>query len=148
MILAPKRGDTITVTEGEAVFDAGAVASDYLSENRFIGDVNLQLASQAFQGGTVSNFIGDITLDLSGVALAEGERNLTISGFIGDVTLLAPKNVAYAIMVSVAIGDLVMFGRKEDGFGVKRVHKSAGYEASITRLNIHVSFFIGDIKAF
>ncbi|MDZ7343866.1 MAG: cell wall-active antibiotics response protein LiaF [candidate division KSB1 bacterium] len=147
MILAPKIGDNpVTVSQGEASW--GAITTDYLSENRFIGDVNVQVASQAFQGGTVSNFIGDITLDLSGIALAEGERNLTISGFIGDVTLVAPKNVAYAITASVAIGDLFMFGKKEDGLGVKRTHKSAEFDSSITRLNIYISFFIGDIKVF
>jgi lia operon protein LiaF len=126
----------------------GAFSTDYLSESRFIGDVNLQVTSTAFQGGTVSNFIGDINLDLSGITLAEGQRNLTISGFIGDVNLVAPKSVPYAVTASLAIGDLVMFGRKEDGFGVNRTYKSPEFEASITRLNIRISFFIGDIKVF
>ncbi|MGH7450244.1 MAG: cell wall-active antibiotics response protein LiaF [bacterium] len=126
----------------------GAFSTDYLSESRFIGDVNLQVTSTAFQGGTVSNFIGDINLDLSGITLAEGQRNLTISGFIGDVNLMAPKSVPYAITASLAIGDLVMFGRKENGFGVNRTYKSPEFDASITRLNIRISFFIGDIKVF
>jgi lia operon protein LiaF len=126
----------------------GAFSTDYLSESRFIGDVNLQVTSTAFQGGTASNFIGDINLDLSGITLAEGQRNLTISGFIGDVNLVAPKNVPYAVTASLAIGDLVMFGRKEDGFGVNRTYKSPEFDASITRLNIRISFFIGDIKVF
>lgn len=123
-------------------------STDYLSESRFIGDINLQITSQAFQGGTASNFIGDINLDLSGITLAEGQRNLTISGFIGDVNLVAPKNVPYAISASLAIGDLAMFGRKEDGVGLNRTHKSTGFDEAITRLNIRISFFIGDIKVF
>jgi len=125
-----------------------AYSTDYLAENRFVGDTHLQINSQAFQGGTASNFIGDVTLDLSGITLAEGQRNLTVSGFIGDVTLVAPKNVPYAIHASITIGDLVMFGRKEGGFGLNRVHKSPNFDAAITRLNIRVSFFIGDIKIF
>jgi len=125
-----------------------AFATDYLSENRFVGDIHLQINSKTFQGGTASNFIGDVNLDLSGIALAEGQRNLTVSGFIGDVNLIAPKNVPYAINASLALGDLVMFGRKEDGFGLNRTHKSAGFDTAITRLNIRVSFFIGDIKVF
>jgi lia operon protein LiaF len=123
-------------------------STDYLSESRFIGDINLQINSQAFQGGTASNFIGDINLDLSGIALAEGQRNLTISGFIGDINLIAPKNVPYSINVSIALGDLIMFGRKEDGVGVNRNFKSADFDTAITRLNIRISFFIGDIKVF
>lgn len=134
---------------GEAGFTGGsAYSTDYLSENRFIGDTHLQINSQAFQGGTASSFIGDVTLDLSGIALAEGQRNLTVSGFIGDVTLVAPKNVPYSIHAAITIGDLVMFGRKEGGFGLTRVHKSPDFDAAITRLNIRVSFFIGDIKIF
>lgn len=127
---------------------AATFSTDYLSENRFIGDINLQVTSTAFQGGNTSNFIGDINLDLSGITLAEGQRNLTISGFIGDVTLVAPKNVPYAITASLAIGDLVMFGRKEDGIGLNRNFKSADFDNAITRLNIRISFFIGDIKIF
>lgn len=138
-----------TPISGEAGFATRpAYSTDYLSENRFIGDTHLQINSSAFQGGTASNFIGDVTLDLSGITLAEGQRNLTVSGFIGDVTLVAPKNVPYAIQIALTIGDLVMFGRKEGGFGLTRVYKSADFDAAITRLNIRVSFFIGDIKIF
>lgn len=152
MLISRKSHEPMTIPSTDSGTSAGpspgAFSTDYLSENRFIGDVNLQVTSSAFQGGTVSNFIGDINLDLSGITLAEGQRNLTISGFIGDVNLVAPKNVPYAVTASLAIGDLVMFGRKEDGFGVNRTYKSSEFEASITRLNIRISFFIGDIKVF
>jgi len=133
----------------EVNFSSGpAFSTDYLSESRFIGDIHLQVNSKAFQGGTASNFIGDVSLDLSGIALAEGQRNLTVSGFIGDINLVAPKNVPYAINASVAMGDLVMFGRKEDGIGLNRTHKSPDFDTAITRLNIRISFFVGDVKIF
>jgi lia operon protein LiaF len=152
ILMARKSADTVVLPPSEPhagpAPSPSAFSTDYLSESRFIGDVNLQVTSTAFQGGTASNFIGDINLDLSGITLAEGQRNLTISGFIGDVNLVAPKNVPYAVTASLAIGDLVMFGRKEDGFGVNRTYKSPEFDASITRLNIRISFFIGDIKVF
>ncbi|MDZ7289239.1 MAG: cell wall-active antibiotics response protein LiaF [candidate division KSB1 bacterium] len=150
MILTRRTAEPVVIpgTEPGVGSTASAFSTDYLSESRFIGDINLQATSKAFQGGTASNFIGDINLDLSGITLAEGQRNLTISGFIGDVNLVAPKNVPYAITASVAAGDLVMFGRKEDGLGVNRSYKSPEYDSSITRLNIRISFFIGDIKIF
>lgn len=153
IILSRKSGEPAFLPQSATEVGPGAGAAatfstDYLSENRFIGDINLQITSTAFQGGNTSNFIGDINLDLSGITLAEGQRNLTISGFIGDVNLVAPKNVPYAITASLAIGDLVMFGRKEDGIGLNRNFKSADFDNAITRLNIRISFFIGDIKIF
>jgi lia operon protein LiaF len=152
VLMTRKSADTVVLPPSEPhagpIPSPSAFSTDYLSESRFIGDVNLQITSQAFQGGTVSNFIGDINMDLSGITLAEGQRNLVISGFIGDVSLVAPKNVPYAIIASVALGDLLMFGRKENGFGVNRTFKSPAYDASITRLNIRISFFIGDVKIF
>ncbi len=152
ILVARKSHEPMTMPPTDATLSPGpspgAFSTDYLSESRFVGDVNLRVTSTAFQGGTASNFIGDINLDLSGITLAEGQRNLTISGFIGDVNLVAPKNVPYAVTASLAIGDLVMFGRKEDGFGVNRTYKSPEFDASITRLNIRISFFIGDIKVF
>jgi len=152
IILSRKAGDASGFPQpgsGEINFSSSpAFSTDYLSESRFIGDMHLQINSQMFQGGTASNFIGDINLDLSGIALAEGQRNLTVSGFIGDINLVAPKNVPYAINASLAMGDLVMFGRKEGGIGLNRTHKSADFDTAITRLNIRISFFAGDVKIF
>jgi lia operon protein LiaF len=149
IILSRKSADQeVWQEQFKADANPAGFSTDYLSESRFIGDINLQITSPAFQGGTASNFIGDVNLDLSGISLAEGQRNLTISGFIGDITLVAPKNVPYSISASLAIGDLVMFGRKEDGVGLNRTHKSADFDEAITRLNIRISFFIGDIKVF
>jgi lia operon protein LiaF len=151
IILSRKSPETVSwqpAPEAHLGASPAGFSTDYLSESRFIGDINLQINSQAFQGGTASNFIGDVNLDLSGIALAEGQRNLTISGFIGDVNLVTPKNVPYSITAALAIGDSVMFGRKEDGFGVNRNFKSTDFDAAITRLNIRISFFIGDIKVF
>jgi len=106
----------------------------------------LKLKNDQFKGGSVSNSIGDITLDLSEIALKEGEQNLTLSGFIGDVTLLPPKNVPFSIHASVSLGDLNLFGQKDDGFGVSRDYKSEGFDSVSTKINISISYFIGDVK--
>jgi lia operon protein LiaF len=126
--------------------DVSPSSIDSLSESRFIGDVHMKIENEHFRGGSVSNFIGDVTLDLSDISLQEGEQSLTISGFIGDVTLIAPKHVAFMIHASVSLGDLVMFGQKDDGFGVSRDYVSQGYETADTRIKMNISYFIGDVK--
>lgn len=125
----------------------GVMVSNYLTENRFIGDIHLQLKSEDFRGGTVSTFIGDIKLDISNVAITTGgDRFLTISGFIGDATINMPKEVAHSIQASAVIGDFKVFGKRDGGFGLNRIYKSANYDHAEVRLNLRVSFFIGDIK--
>ena len=130
----------------EQDYETSTFSTDSLSESRFIGDIHMKVENQNFQGGTVSNFIGDITLDISNIALQEGEQDLNLSGFIGDITLLPPKDAAFSINASITIGDLVMFGQKDDGFGVSRNYKSEGFDEATTKLNITLSYFIGDIK--
>ena len=39
-----------------------------------------------------------------------------------------------------------MFGQKDDGFGVSRNYKSEGFDEATSKLNISLSYFIGDIK--
>ncbi len=124
-----------------------AVVSNYLSENRFIGDIHLQLQSDDFRGGTVSTFIGDLKLNLANVRITTpGDRFLTLSGFIGDATLQMPSNMAHSIQASAVIGDFKVFGKRDGGFGLNRMYKSANYDQAEVRLNLRVSFFIGDIK--
>ncbi len=124
-----------------------ALVSNYLTENRFIGDIHLQLQSDDFRGGTISTFIGDLKIDLSRVKITTpGDRFLTLSGFIGDATLHLPQDMAHSIQVSALIGDFKIFGRRDDGFGLNRIYKSANFDQADVRLNVRVSFFIGDIK--
>ncbi len=124
-----------------------AVVSNYLTENRFIGDIHLHLQSDDFRGGTVSTFIGDLKIDLSHVMITTpGDRFFTMSGFIGDATLHMPQNMAHSIQASAVIGDFKVFGKRDGGFGLNRIYKSANYDQAEVRLNVRVSFFIGDIK--
>jgi len=118
---------------------------DYLTESRFIGDMSMRIVSEDFRGGAASTFIGDLKLDLTGIRIRHGDRALTISGFIGDAFLRMPKDLAYSIHANAAIGDFKIFGRKNGGFGLNKIYKSADYDEAPARLNLRISFFIGDV---
>jgi len=117
----------------------------YLSENRFIGDVDVKVENDDFQGGAASTFIGDLRLDLSGTSVKAGDRHLSISSFIGDTLLKLPANTAYSIQVNTMIGDLNTLGMKQEGFGINKFHKSPDYDNAAARLNVRVTSFIGDV---
>lgn len=156
MILFPAQPRTQTSTapietappqsSWQSTTDANMI-SNYLTENRFIGDIHLKLQSDDFRGGTVSTFIGDLKIDLSNVAITTpGDRFLTLSGFIGDATLQMPQNIPHSIQASAVIGDFKVLGKRDGGFGLNRIYRSADYDQASVRLNVRVSFFIGDIK--
>ncbi|MDZ7269081.1 MAG: cell wall-active antibiotics response protein LiaF [candidate division KSB1 bacterium] len=151
MILFPKNREESTITVSptagadSASFIGSTVAGDYLNENRFIGDIHLQVRSDDFKGGAVSTFIGEQKFDLSGIAILGGERALVVSGFIGDATLILPKTIPCLVHVSTGIGDLVVFGKKESGLGLNKVFKSPDYDHATARLNVRISFVIGDV---
>ncbi len=140
--------DATVISPTATAWESGAgtpLLTDVLSENRFIGDFNVRLQSEDFRGGTVSTFIGDFNIDLSGVAVKAGDRYLTLSGFIGDVMLVLPKNLPYAIQANAFIGDFKVFGRKDGGFALNKMYKSADFEAATARLHVRMSYFIGDL---
>jgi len=151
MILFPKSREQSEITvmptaqAESASFIGTPVVSDYINENRFIGDIHLKVQSDDFKGGAVSSFIGDQKFDLSGIAIKGGERAFVVSGFIGDATLVLPKTIPYLVQVSAGIGDLVVFGRKEGGVGVNKVFKSPDYDHAASRLTVRISFMIGDV---
>ena len=124
---------------------SSAFVTDALAENRFIGDFNMRVQSEDFRGGTVSTFIGDFNIDLSSVTVKNGDRYLTFSGFIGDAMVVLPKNLAYLIQANAFIGDFKILGRKDEGLGLNKIYKSANYDTATARLNVRISYFIGDV---
>lgn len=151
---SPKSQETVTpegITpetpppEWQHVADA-ATSSDYISENRFLGDLNVIVQSNDFKGGSASAFIGDLKIDISRIAISAGTKTLVVSGFIGDADIRMPSNLPYKIHANAAIGDFRIFGARDDGFALNKVYRSPDYESAPARLNLRVSFFIGDIK--
>lgn len=151
LILFPKARQeaTITVEPGaepaHVDFIDNAAVSDYINENRFIGDIHLKIQSNDFKGGSVSTFIGDQKFDLSSIAITSGERAFVVSGFIGDATIIMPKAIPYAIQVNAGVGDFMIFGRKEGGVGINKYYKSPDYDSAASRLYVRLSFMIGDV---
>lgn len=151
LILFPKARQEATITfepgaEPATVnFIDNAAVSDYINENRFIGDIHFKIQSNDFKGGSASTFIGDQKFDLSGIAITGGERAFVVSGFIGDATIILPKSIPYAIQVNAGVGDFVIFGRKEGGVGINKYYKSPDYDSATSRLYVRISFMIGDV---
>ena len=127
---------------------AAATSADYLSENRFLGDLDVIIQSDDFKGGSASAFIGDLKFDLTKASVVSGTRTVVISGFIGDAMLKLPPNVPYFIQANAAIGDFKVLGAKDSGFGLNKSYKSSDYDSAAARLHVRISFFIGDITIF
>lgn len=151
LILFPKARQEATITiepggeTGTVNLIENAAVSDYVNENRFIGDIHLKIQSADFKGGSASTFIGDQRFDLRGIAITGGERTFVVSGFIGDATIIMPKTIPYAIQVNAGVGDFVIFGRKEGGIGINKYYKSPDYDGAASRLYVRISFMIGDV---
>ncbi len=113
------------------------------------GDVEI-----TFDGGDVfrrhrmrneGHLIGDIRLDLSQEQIPEGETPYDVSALIGDITILVPQDIAVSVDADVSVGDLNIFGRREDGIGRHIQYESPGYAEATRKVKIHAHLMVGDI---
>jgi len=69
--------------------------------------------------------IGTLVLDLANVELPAGTTHVSATVGIGELTVLVPAGANVEITTDVQAGESVVFGRKEEGWGVSQ-HVTAG----------------------
>ncbi|WP_048601222.1 cell wall-active antibiotics response protein LiaF [Rubeoparvulum massiliense] len=115
-------------------------------DHRLIGDINLGGSSWQLQDMNQWVGIGDIDLDLSRAVLSEGETNIELSGWIGDVNVWVPSDMAIKVNANIQIGDAIIFHHAQEGVLRNFSYISEGYEEADKKINLDISFFIGDVK--
>ncbi|MDA8345569.1 MAG: cell wall-active antibiotics response protein LiaF [Thermaerobacter sp.] len=113
------------------------------------GDVSITFeGDDIFQRHHLRNeghLIGDIRLDLSQEQLPEGETPYDVSALIGDITILVPQDIAITVDADVSVGDLNIFGRREDGIGRHIHYESPNYAEAARKVKVHAHLMVGDI---
>jgi len=70
--------------------------------------------------------IGDFNVNLANVALPAGETHVKATLGIGDLTVHVPKNVAVEVDGRAGAGEVVIFGRSDDGTSIHDHVRDAG----------------------
>lgn len=92
------------------------------------------------------NVIGEMNMDLSLVILDQKETTVVVQGVFGDVDVIVPEFIGVSVNATALIGQIDAGAEKETGLVNKVVWRSPNYEASDQKVNLLVSYVIGDIK--
>ena len=121
---------------------------DRISENNVFGDVIMNVVSDNFAGGSVSNVFGDVKIDLSDVVVTSDLCKVMINGVFGDITIISPKGIPLQAKASAVIGDLVVKGTRKEWFLPNLDHTDPGYENASPRLFIQGGVVFGSVNIF
>ncbi len=116
--------------------------------SKTLGDLNLQIHSQNFTGGSARTIFGDIKVDLSSVHPAEGENVLDLSTTFGDIKITISPSLPLKIISSNTAGDMDVFEEKRSGMRQSVTYQSPDYENAESRLKIITSQVFGDLKVW
>lgn len=93
----------------------------------------------------LNQFIGDITLDLTKAVIPNKEIFFEIHSSIGDLDIYIPSDLPLHAKCRVAIGDITVLDRSEEGVGVALDVKTVDYDQAERKLNLAVSYRIGSV---
>ncbi len=120
--------------------------NDLLKESNVMGDIEVTVKSDNFQGGYVNTVFGDTKIDLSQVQAADGEHALRISRVFGDVKIDTPQNIPIKVSGNTLAGDISIREYKKGGFGQSIAYKSSDYDTAPKKIHINVSQVFGDLN--
>lgn len=133
-----------SIPPGSSGVAGNASFADHLTESEVFGDIDRQIASKSFSGGTCSVVFGNIRLDLTQVELLRGEQSIRINSVFGNVHLQLPQNLEYSVRANHVAGGVNIRGERRGGLFQNVTFQSGGYATAEKRLAIHVSSVFGD----
>lgn len=111
----------------------------------FIGEVHYTRSRFELEDLTIQHGIGDVKIDLTKAIIQDGETVVMINGWIGDIDIFVPYDLPVSVDVSVVLGDLEVFGKKEGGVNPQISIQTNGYNEAPKKVKLVLSLLIGDI---
>jgi len=90
--------------------------------------------------------VGELDLDLSALSLQPGTTFVDASVGVGQLVITVPENVALEIDVQAGIGEVIIFGERDDGVDADRTISVAGPTPDAPVLDIEADVGFGEIE--
>ncbi|MNI13534.1 hypothetical protein D3C73_667640 [compost metagenome] len=118
---------------------------DYVHKNKLIESVRLGKEPWILKNSSMGNIIGEINMDLSLAILEQRETTLILQGIIGDIDIIVPEDIGIRVTSSIVFGQIDVASSKEAGMMNKLNWSSPNYDTCEHRVNLVVSYLVGDI---
>jgi predicted membrane protein len=90
--------------------------------------------------------LGELDLDLGAVALPSGTTFVDASVGVGELVITVPEDVALEIDVQAGIGEVDVFGTRDDGIDAHRTISLPGSTPDAPVLDIEADVGIGNVE--
>ena len=139
--------DDEIMVEAEIVTDniEADISSDKISKSNVFGDMNINITSKNFSGGSVSNVFGDVRIDLSKAKVIDNNCKLYVNGIFGSVYVKLPDGVLAKIKANTVAGEMSLKDETHDGLFGNLTSEDPGYATTAKKIFVNSSIIFGSI---
>jgi predicted membrane protein len=142
-----KSANDDTIVEAKIVTDnvEADISSDKISKSNVFGDMNINITSKNFSGGSVSNIFGDVRIDLSKANVVDNNCKLYVNGIFGSVYVKLPDGVQAKIKANTVAGEINLKDESHDGLFGNLTSEDPGYASTAKKIFVNSSIIFGSI---
>lgn len=118
---------------------------NYVQKQSLLESIRFNKEPWELKSSSIWSIIGEINLDLSLAMTNEQETTLVFQGIIGDIDILVPDDLGVMIHSTIVLGQSNVGADREAGMMNKLVWRSPHYDAAEQKVNITISYIIGDL---
>jgi lia operon protein LiaF len=118
---------------------------NYLQKHNLLESIRWNTEPWELKNLSVWSVIGEIRMDLSLAVTNEPETTIVLQGIIGDIDLIVPEDIGVSVESMIWIGQTSVNQDRESGLCNKLQWKSPNYDTSEQRVNLLISYVIGDL---
>lgn len=124
----------------------GVAAMTPVSISSGVGEKQEQPETFAALQSSYELGMGELDLDLTAVTLPAGTTPVDANVGVGSLVITVPRNVALEIDAQAGIGEVNVFGRRDDGIDAHRTLSFAGSTPDAPVLEVEADVGIGNIE--
>jgi len=117
----------------------------YMQKHNLMESIRWNTEPWELKNLSVWSVVGEIRMDLSLAVTDEPETTIVLQGIVGDIDLIIPEDIGVYVESMIWIGQTRVNHDRESGLWNKLQWKSPNYDTSGQRVNLVISYVIGDL---
>jgi lia operon protein LiaF len=119
---------------------------DYQQRHNIMASIRWNREPWVLSNMSVWSIVGEMNIDLSLAIIDEPETTLVFQGIVGDIDIIVPDDIGVRIDSTLIIGQTKIGYDQQDGLGTKMSWQSLNFDTAQHRVNITLSYMVGDIN--
>jgi len=119
---------------------------DFLVRSAIFGDINAEVKSKNFSGGSCSIIFGEIDIDLKDAELSQGQSVLKLNGVFGSINVIVPSSMDIKVQANLVAGQVSIKEMQKGGLFENVTYETTRYVEADRKLFIVASHVFGELR--